>query len=54
MHRQKLESAVIAQLQQGTGLSVVKLWLAGLLGDLKLEQSGEFYEGAGVVLYATV
>jgi hypothetical protein len=47
-----IESAAIAQLQQGTSLSVVKLWLAALLGELSsglvLEQRGRFYEGAGV------
>jgi hypothetical protein len=60
-HRgQGIESAAnswyeaFAQFQQGTGLSLVKLWLAGLLGDLALEQRGEFYDGAGVVLYATI
>jgi hypothetical protein len=50
MERQGMESAAIAQLQQGTGLSVVKLWLAGLLGGLEMEQKGGFYDCAGVVI----
>ncbi|HEY9828903.1 MAG TPA: hypothetical protein V6D19_26085 [Stenomitos sp.] len=48
--RQGVESAAIAQLQEGTGLSLVRLWLAGLLGGFWLEQRGEFYEGAGMVI----
>jgi hypothetical protein len=44
----------IARLQQGTGLSVIKLWLAGLLGELdsglRLEQRGGFYDAAGVAI----
>jgi hypothetical protein len=54
MEQQELESAAIAQLQQSTGLSVIKLWLAGLLGELdsglRLEQRGGFYDTAGVVI----
>jgi hypothetical protein len=54
MRRQGLKSAAIAQLQQGTGLSVAMLWLAGLLGELtsglELEQSGGFYDAAGVAI----
>jgi hypothetical protein len=38
----------VAQLQDGTNLSVVKLWLAGLLGGLGLEQRGGFYDAEGV------
>ncbi len=38
----------IAQLQKGTGLSLVRLWLAGLLGGLEMRQSGGFYDGARV------
>ncbi len=45
-----LESVVIGQLQQGTGLSVVKLWLAGLLGGLEMRQQGGFYDVAGVAI----
>lgn len=50
MQRQGLESAAITQLQQGTGLSVVKLWLAALLGGLVLVQRGGFYEREGVAI----
>lgn len=51
LKRQGLESAAIAQLQQGTGLLVVKLWLAGLLGGFEMQQSGGFYDGAGVAIF---
>jgi hypothetical protein len=40
----------IVQLQQGTGLSVVKLWLVGLLGEFEMWQRGGFYDGAGVAI----
>jgi hypothetical protein len=43
-----LESAAIFQLQDETGLSVVKLWLAGLLGGFEMEQRGGFYDAVGV------
>ena len=45
-----LESAAIVELQKGTGLSLVKVWLAGLLGGFGLRQSRGFYEEAGVVV----
>ncbi|MCG9893048.1 MAG: hypothetical protein MH252_18495, partial [Thermosynechococcaceae cyanobacterium MS004] len=48
LKRQGLESAAICQLQEETGLALVKLWLAGLLGGFGLEQCGGFYDGAGV------
>ncbi|HEY9825034.1 MAG TPA: hypothetical protein V6D19_06280 [Stenomitos sp.] len=48
--RQGVESAAIAQIQKGTGLSVVKLWLAGLLGGFELVQTGEFYEGVALAI----
>jgi hypothetical protein len=54
LKRQGLEDATIVQLQHGTGLSVVKLWLAGLLSGLGLEQRGGFYDGAGVVIALTL
>ena len=50
MRSQGLESVALTQLQEATGLSVVKLWLAGLLGGLGMEQRGEFYDGAGVTI----
>jgi hypothetical protein len=37
--------AAIIQLEQGTGLSLVKLWLAGLLGEFEVQMEGEFYDG---------
>jgi hypothetical protein len=50
LKRQGLESAAIRQLQDDTGLSLVRLWLAGLLGGLEMRQSGGFYEKAGVAI----
>ena len=50
LKKRGLESAAIVQLQQGTGLSVVRLWLAGLLGGFEMRQSGGFYEEAGVAI----
>ena len=50
MERQGLESAGITQLQTGSGLSVVKLWLAALLCGLGMEQQGAFYEREGVAI----
>ena len=44
MQRQGLESVTIIQLQAGSGLSVVKLWLAALLCGLGMEQRGGFYD----------
>jgi len=38
------------QLQQGTSLSVVKLWMDALLGGLEMRQSGGFYEAVGVAI----
>ena len=46
----KLTSEAIRQLQDETGLSLIRLWLAGLLGGLKLRQTGGFYEAVGVFL----
>jgi hypothetical protein len=39
--------AAISQLQQGTGLSVVRLWLAGLLGGFYEAAKGWFLSGRG-------
>ena len=50
MQRQGLESAAMTQLQEGSGLSMVKLWLAALLCGLGMEQRGEFYDVARVVI----
>lgn len=49
-----LKSTAIAQLQQGTGLALVKLWLAGLLGGLGLEQRGGVYDADGIFLVIKV
>jgi hypothetical protein len=53
LKQQGLESAAIVQLQHETGLSLVKLWLAGLLGGFGLEQSGGFYDAVGVLVSQT-
>lgn len=50
LKQQGLESAAIVQLQQGTGLPLVKLWLAGLLGGFEMRQSGGVYDEAGVAI----
>jgi hypothetical protein len=50
LKQQGLESAAIVQLQDETGLSLVKLWLAGLLGGFEIEQRGRFYDWAGVAI----
>ncbi|HEY9825607.1 MAG TPA: hypothetical protein V6D19_09175 [Stenomitos sp.] len=48
--RQGIEEEAITHLRHETGLSVVKLWLAGLLGGFGLVQTGEFYEGVVITL----
>jgi hypothetical protein len=42
--------AALTKLEQDTGLSVVKLWLAGLLGGFEMTQERGFYDGAGVAI----
>ena len=51
MERQGLESAGMIQLQDGSGLSTVKLWLASLLCGLGMEQRGAFYDVGGVAIW---
>lgn len=43
MERQQVEEVAFANLREGVGLSVVKVWLALLLGGFRLRQSGGFY-----------
>ena len=50
MERQGIESAAMTQLQAGSGLSMVKLWLAALLCGLGMEQRGAFYDVEGVAI----
>jgi hypothetical protein len=50
MQRQQAGEAGFAELRQGVGLSVVKVWLALLLGGFRLRQSGGFYEGVAIAL----
>ena len=51
MQRQGIESAAMTQLQEGSGLSMVKLWLAALLCGLGMEQRGAFYDTGGVEIW---
>ena len=43
LERQKADEVAFAELREGVGLSVVKVWLALLLYGFRLRQSGEFY-----------
>jgi hypothetical protein len=43
MERQQAEEVGFAELREGVGLSVIKVWLALLLGGFRLRQSGGFY-----------
>ena len=38
---------MFSELVEEVGLSVVKVWLALLLGNFDLQQSGGFYDGLG-------
>lgn len=49
LQQKRVRCAAIVLLEQGTSLSLVKLWLAGLLGGFEMQQGGGFYDGAGVV-----
>ena len=51
MERQGIESAALIRLQEGSGLSMVKLWLAALLCGLGMEQRGAFYDMGGVEIW---
>jgi hypothetical protein len=50
MRFQEEKEVHFLELMSGVELSVVKVWLALLLGDFKLRQVGEFYDGEGVVI----
>ena len=45
---QQADEVAFAELREGVGLSVVKVWLALLLGGFRLRQSGGFYGGVVV------
>lgn len=47
-HAQGQEQVTLLELQQGTNLPIVKLWLALLLGQFEIEQRGEFYERSAI------
>lgn len=44
MGQQQIATVPLVELQQSTGMPLVQLWLALLLGGFALEQHGEFYE----------
>lgn len=44
MAEQQVSMAPLVELQQSTGMPLIQLWLALLLGGFTLQQRGEFYE----------
>jgi hypothetical protein len=50
LEQQGQSAAPLVQIQQGTGLAIMQVWLTAMLSDLKLEQRGAFYEKDGVVV----
>ena len=48
LERQQADEVAFAELREGVGLSVVKVWLALLLGGFRLRQAGGFYGGVVV------
>jgi hypothetical protein len=44
LEQAQIPSAPIVQIQQETGLPLVKLWLAGLLEGFKVRRTGDFYD----------
>jgi hypothetical protein len=50
MHSQGVDEVKFLELMNGVRLSMVKVWLALLLGDFDLRQDGGFYDGAGVAI----
>jgi hypothetical protein len=47
LEQQGQTSAPLLQIQQGTGLTIVQVWLAGMQ-SFRLEQWGDFYDAEGV------
>ena len=45
-----LDEVMFPELMNGVGLSVVKVWLALLLGGFRLEQRGGFYDAGAVAI----
>ena len=50
MQGQAQEHYTLVELQRGTHLPLIKLWLALLLGQFEIEQQGDFYERASIVV----
>jgi hypothetical protein len=50
MQRQGLDEVMFPELTSGVGLSVVKVWLALLLGGFGLEQCGGLYDSGAVAI----
>ncbi|MBM0745516.1 hypothetical protein JOY44_29290 (plasmid) [Phormidium sp. CLA17] len=48
MAEQQVSMAPLVELQQSTGMPLIQLWLALLLGGFTLQQRGEFYETAQI------
>jgi hypothetical protein len=50
LEQKQVQTAAIIQLQHETGLSLVRLWLAGLLGGFEMQQDQGFYDADGVIV----
>jgi hypothetical protein len=44
LQRKQVKAVTLIQLEEQTGLSIVKLWLAGLLSGFEMKQDGTFYD----------
>jgi hypothetical protein len=50
MQRQGMESARVSEVVEETNFSSGKVWIAGLLSDLSLQQTRDFYSFDGLIL----
>jgi hypothetical protein len=50
MRERGMDEVSFLELMSGVGLSVVKVWLALLLGEFEIQQEGEFYERKGIMV----
>jgi hypothetical protein len=50
MERQGMESVRVSEVVEETNLSSGKAWIAGLLSDLSLQQTEDFYSYDGLIL----
>jgi hypothetical protein len=44
LQHKQVKAVTLIQLEEQTGLSIVKLWLAGLLSGFEMKQDGTFYD----------